>query len=85
MLQTEGSQFMSGSFYLPMQDSGAEVTTISSGGTEASHGSPTSETHDTAHNSIRVTWTVEDKELYRDILRKHGRSMMHLCAAFPMK
>ena len=76
---------MSGQLHLPIQDSAEEVTTISSGGTEAAYEGPSSEAHDTAHNSVRVTWTAEDKALYRDILRKHGRSMGHLCAAFPLK
>ncbi len=85
MMQIEGSPLLLGNVCLPIQESADEVMTISSGGTEAAHGSPSSGAPEVAQNSIRVTWTAEDKELYRDILRKHGRSMMHLCAAFPMK
>ena len=35
--------------------------------------------------SMRVVWMREDQELYKEVLRQHGRSMQHLCAAFPNK
>ena len=38
-----------------------------------------------AISSMRVVWTREDQELYKEVLRQHGRSMQHLCAALPNK
>ena len=36
-------------------------------------------------NSIRVVWSREEEELYKEVLRQHGRSMARLSAAFPAK
>lgn len=68
-----------------MQESAAEAKNIPSADSEAAHEGAAAELHNIAENSIRVVWTKEDEELYKDILREHGRSMVHLCAAFPMK
>ena len=38
-----------------------------------------------AITSMRVVWTREDQQLYKEVLKQHGRSMQHLCAAFPNK
>ena len=83
MSSTTGMQLISEKF--GMQGTAAEGRNAPSADSEAAHGGATAEVPHVAENSIRVVWTREDEELYKDILREHGRSMVHLCAAFPMK
>ncbi len=68
-----------------MQDAAAKAEKTPSADSEAARGGAGSEVPDKAGNSIRVVWTKEDEDLYKEVLRTHGRSMVHLCAAFPNK
>ena len=68
-----------------MQDTAAEAKKNPSADSEATHGGADTEVPDKAGNSIRVVWAKEEEDQYKEILREHGRSMVHLCAAFPNK
>lgn len=67
----------------PTQEADAKVSGAQSKDSKAAEDS--AQAGPAAISSIRVVWTREDEELYRKVLRKHGRSMEHLCAAFPTK
>ena len=71
---------------MPMQ--GAQTGTLKADPGGGSRGCPgvISEPEDKpAGTAMRVVWTREDQEVYKEVLRQHGRSMQHLCAALPNK
>ena len=74
-----------------MPTQGAQTGTLKADPGGGSQGCPSviSEPEDkpagTAITSMRVVWTREDQEVYKEVLRQHGRSMQHLCAALPNK
>ena len=74
---------------MPVQ--GAQTDTLKADPRGSSRGCPSiireagDEPAGAAITSMRVVWTLEDQELYKEVLRQHGRSMQHLCAALPNK
>lgn len=68
-----------------VQDTDGMARTIYISDSEAVPASANPEAPGAAVSSIRVVWTKKDEALYKEILKKHGRSMAHLCAAFPNK
>ena len=89
----QGWPIMSELLFYPMQgnrqDTQTEAHKADPGGTSWGCPSVISEAGDelagAAISSMRVVWTREDQELYKEVLRQHGRSMQHLCAALPNK